>query len=64
MAFQYYLSNITSRKHIKPSKVPQIWCDIRRQLMGQDLSGLSMKDLQNFENTLEMSLKGIRMQKV
>jgi hypothetical protein len=64
MAFRYYLSNIISRKHTKPSKVPQIWCDIRRQLMGQDSSGLSIKDLQNFENTLEMSLKAIRIRKV
>jgi hypothetical protein len=64
MAFQYYLSNIISRKHTKPSTVPQIWCDICRQLMGQDLYGLSIKDLQNFENTLEMSLKAIRMRKV
>ncbi|XP_059446393.1 MADS-box transcription factor 23-like [Corylus avellana] len=34
-----------------------------RQLMGQELSGLSIKDLQNFENILEMSLKGIRIRK-
>jgi hypothetical protein len=32
--------------------------------MGQDSSGLSIKDLQNFENTLEMSLKAIRIRKV
>ncbi|KAE8008288.1 hypothetical protein FH972_004810 [Carpinus fangiana] len=31
--------------------------------MGQDLSGLSLKDLQNFENILGMGLKGIRMKK-
>ncbi|XP_062178107.1 MADS-box transcription factor 23-like [Alnus glutinosa] len=37
--------------------------ECNRQLMGQDLSGLSIKDLQNFENTLEMSLKAIRMRK-
>ncbi|XP_062177476.1 MADS-box transcription factor 23-like isoform X3 [Alnus glutinosa] len=38
--------------------------ELNRQLMGQELSGLSIKDLQNLENTLEMSLKGIRMRKV
>ncbi|XP_062184121.1 MADS-box transcription factor 27-like isoform X1 [Phragmites australis] len=34
-----------------------------RQLMGQDLSGLSVKELQNLENQLEMSLRCIRMKK-
>ncbi|KAI3867826.1 hypothetical protein MKX03_014683 [Papaver bracteatum] len=34
-----------------------------RQLMGQELSSLSTKELQNLENQLEMSLRGVRMQK-
>ncbi|XP_050206228.1 MADS-box transcription factor 23 isoform X2 [Mercurialis annua] len=34
-----------------------------RQLMGEQLDGLSIKDLQNLENQLEMSLRGIRIRK-
>ena len=36
----------------------------KRYMMGEQLYGLGVKDLQNLENKLEMSLQGIRMKKV
>ncbi|KAI8548478.1 hypothetical protein RHMOL_Rhmol07G0276700 [Rhododendron molle] len=34
-----------------------------RQMMGEELSGLSVKELQTMETQLEMSLRGVRMKK-
>ena len=42
-----------------------ITCLLRsRQIMGEQLNGLSVNELNNLENQLEISLRGVRMKKV
>ncbi|CAL4998896.1 unnamed protein product [Urochloa decumbens] len=48
------------KEGIHESSIQMCHC---RQLLGQQLSGLDVKDLQNLENKLELSLRNIRMKK-
>ncbi|CAL5366529.1 unnamed protein product [Camellia sinensis] len=57
---RYNKSNEERQLHNQVSEVKKII----EQLMGEELYGLSVHDLQKLENQLEMSLRGVRMQKV
>lgn len=50
-------------KWLSESEYPEMFDNYRR-MMGEELTGLTVKDLQGMENQLEMSLRGIRMKKV
>uniref|UniRef100_A0AAU7LJH5 MADS40 n=1 Tax=Hippophae rhamnoides TaxID=193516 RepID=A0AAU7LJH5_9ROSA len=57
---QHQLVNPTSEVKWRIPKF--LYCNYR-QMMGEELSGLSVKDLQNLDNQLEMSLHSVRMKK-
>jgi len=58
---KYGCKQCAFQKNISRYSIQMCHC---RQLLGQQLSGLDVKDLQNLENKLEMSLRNIRMKKV
>ncbi|CAL1381069.1 unnamed protein product [Linum trigynum] len=66
---QQQLSNLTSEVHFWQKDVAILRQKLHtlqenhRQLMGEQLSGLGIKDLQSLENQLETSLRGIRIKK-
>ncbi|RDX73970.1 Agamous-like MADS-box protein AGL16, partial [Mucuna pruriens] len=54
---------IKRKENNRKNNIPYFLSEKCRQLMGEELSGLGIKELGDLENQLEMSLKGVRMEK-